>query len=169
MEVSYQLHAPAASPQGKSPWYPLDRWLREISTHRGKLCEVFLTFVKQNCVGSFFWKLPPSNSEPKSSAWFFLWIQVSNKILFFFFFLIVRSVEASMRYEGVSKSFHTGRLERELQTVQLSATRCSCIAILWVSLVSFATITLCVASQLVFIIVVYFVIDSVRKLLDTPS
>jgi hypothetical protein len=35
---------------------------------------------------------------------------------------------------------------------------------------SFAAITLCVASQRVFIIVVvYFVIDSVRKLLDTPS
>jgi hypothetical protein len=28
---------------------------------------------------------------------------------------------------GVSKSFRTGRLERELQMVQLSATRCSCI------------------------------------------
>jgi hypothetical protein len=38
-------------------------------------------------------------------------------------------------------------LERELHMVQLSATRCSCIAILWVSLVSFAAITLCVASQ----------------------
>jgi hypothetical protein len=36
--------------------------------------------------------------------------------------------------------------------------------------VSFAAITLCVGSQRVFIIVViYFVIDSVRKLLDTPS
>jgi hypothetical protein len=36
--------------------------------------------------------------------------------------------------------------------------------------VSFAAITLCVASQRVFIFVsVYFVIDSVRKLLDTPS
>jgi len=35
---------------------------------------------------------------------------------------------------------------------------------------SFATITLCVASQRVFIVVsVYFVIDPVRKLLDTPS
>jgi hypothetical protein len=35
--------------------------------------------------------------------------------------------------------------------------------------VSFAAITLCVASQRVFIVValVYFVIDSVRKLLDT--
>jgi len=39
---------------------------------------------------------------------------------------------------------------------------------LLVSLVSFAAITLCVASQRVFI-VVYFVIDSVRKLLVTPS
>jgi hypothetical protein len=36
--------------------------------------------------------------------------------------------------------------------------------------VNFAAITHCVASQRVFIVVsVYFVIDSVRKLLDTPS
>jgi len=42
--------------------------------------------------------------------------------------------------------------------MQLSATRCSCIALLWVSLVSFAAITLCVASRPVFIVaVVYFV------------
>jgi uncharacterized membrane protein len=34
---------------------------------------------------------------------------------------------------------------------------------------SFATITRCVVSQRVFIIVIVFVIDSVRKLLDTPS
>jgi hypothetical protein len=33
----------------------------------------------------------------------------------------------------------------------------------------FAAITLSVASQRVFIVVVYFVIDSVRKLLDIPS
>jgi hypothetical protein len=45
-------------------------------------------------------------------------------------------------WEGVPKSFRTGRLERKLQMVQLPATRCSCIAILWVSLVSFAAITL---------------------------
>jgi hypothetical protein len=32
--------------------------------------------------------------------------------------------------EGVSKSFRTGNLERELQMVQLPAIRCSCIAIL---------------------------------------
>jgi hypothetical protein len=67
-------------------------------------------------------------------------------------------------YEGVSKSFRTGRLERELQMIQLCATRCSCIAILWVSLVNFAAITLYVASERL-----YFVIDSVRKLLVTPS
>jgi hypothetical protein len=72
-------------------------------------------------------------------------------------------------YDGVSKSFRTGRLERELQMVQFSATRFSCIAILWVSLVNFAAITLCIASQRVFIVVVYFVIDSVRKVLDAPS
>jgi hypothetical protein len=70
----------------------------------------------------------------------------------------------------VSKRFRTCRLERELQMVQLSSILCSRIAILWVSLVSFAVITLCVASQRVFIVVsVYFVIDSVRKFLDTPS
>jgi hypothetical protein len=76
--------------------------------------------------------------------------------------------QAIYTYEGLSKSFRTVHLERELQLVQLSATTCSCIAILWVSLVSFAAITLFVASQRLFI-VVYFVIDSVRKLLDTPS
>jgi hypothetical protein len=54
--------------------------------------------------------------------------------------------------------------------VQLSATRCICIAVLLVSIVSFVAITLCIASQRVFIVVrVYFVIDSVRNLLDTPS
>jgi hypothetical protein len=35
--------------------------------------------------------------------------------------------------------------------------------------VSFAAITLCVASQRVFIVVVDFLMDSVRKLLDTSS
>jgi hypothetical protein len=61
-------------------------------------------------------------------------------------------------YKGVSKSFRTGRLERELQMVQLCATMCSCIAILWVSLVSSVAITVCVASQRVFVVDdVYFV------------
>jgi hypothetical protein len=73
--------------------------------------------------------------------------------------------------EGVSKSFRTARLERELQMVQVSATSCSCIVILWYSLVTFDAITLLIALQRVFIVIVavYFFIDSVRKLLDTPS
>jgi hypothetical protein len=83
---------------------------------------------------------------------------------------LTSEVKKALSYRGVSKSFRTGCLGRELQMIQLSATRCSCIAILWVSLVSFAAITLCVASQRVFVVVsVYFVIDSVRKVLDTPS
>jgi hypothetical protein len=57
------------------------------------------------------------------------------------------------------QKFGTGHPEKELQMVQFSATRCSCIAILGVSLVSFATITFCIASQLVFIVVsVHFII-----------
>jgi hypothetical protein len=66
-------------------------------------------------------------------------------------------------YEGVSKSFQTGRMEREL--VQLSATECNYIGIPWVSLVSFNAITLCVASERVTPKVsIYFVIDSIRIL-----
>jgi hypothetical protein len=61
------------------------------------------------------------------------------------------------KYEGVSKSFWTGHLESELQMVQLFATRCSCIAILWINLINFAAITLCVASQRVFIVVTMFI------------
>jgi hypothetical protein len=60
-------------------------------------------------------------------------------------------------HEGVTKSFRTGLLERELQIVKFSPTSCSCVAIFWVSLVSFAAITLCVTSQRVFIVIsVYF-------------
>jgi hypothetical protein len=72
--------------------------------------------------------------------------------------------------QGVTKSFPTGRLEREMQMVQNFATRCSFIAILWVSLVTFSAITLCGACQQMFtVVLVYFVIDSVRRLMDTPS
>jgi hypothetical protein len=42
--------------------------------------------------------------------------------------------------------------------VQLSATRCSCIATSSVSLVSFTAITLCVTSQRVFVVVVVVVV-----------
>jgi hypothetical protein len=79
------------------------------------------------------------------------------------------TTENATAYEGVSKSFRTGCLVREPQMVQLSATRCSCIAILWVSLVSSAVITLRVTSQRVFIVVsVYFVTHSVRKVWIHP-
>jgi hypothetical protein len=76
-----------------------------------------------------------------------------------------------LRY-GVTKSFRTGGLERETQMVQLFATQDAVVISLFceVSLVSFAAITLFVTSQRVIPKVsVYFVIDSVRKLLDTPS
>jgi hypothetical protein len=57
---------------------------------------------------------------------------------FFFRFTLLLTAEPvsnvsafrSVHYEGVSKSFRTGRLERELQMVQLYATICNCIAIL---------------------------------------
>jgi hypothetical protein len=61
-------------------------------------------------------------------------------------------------YESKSRSFRIASLERELQIVQLSATRCSCIAILWVSLVSFAATTLYVASQREYIIIIIIII-----------
>jgi hypothetical protein len=69
------------------------------------------------------------------------------------------------------RSSRTGCLERKLQMLKLSATRRSWIAILKVSLVIFAAITLCVASEQAIpkVSVNFFVIDSVRKLLDTPS
>jgi hypothetical protein len=71
--------------------------------------------------------------------------------------------------EGVSKSFRPGYLEWELQMVQLSATRCSCIAILWVSLMSFATITHCVASQWEFIVAhIYFIVTQFGNLWIHP-
>jgi hypothetical protein len=43
---------------------------------------------------------------------------------------IRNSVAVYTTYEAVSESARTGHLERELQMVQLSVTRCSCIAIL---------------------------------------
>jgi hypothetical protein len=36
MEVSRQLHAPAALSQGKSPWYPLDRRQNGLQCRSGR-------------------------------------------------------------------------------------------------------------------------------------
>jgi hypothetical protein len=70
-----------------------------------------------------------------------------------------------LQYEGVSKSFRTGRLEPNAAN---GTALCHYMQLC--RLVSFAAISLYVASQQVFIVVsVYFVVDSVRKLLDTPS
>jgi hypothetical protein len=43
---------------------------------------------------------------------------------------ITAATRASVQYEGVSKRSRNGRLVEEPQMVQLSATMCSCIAIL---------------------------------------
>jgi hypothetical protein len=59
-------------------------------------------------------------------------------------------------HENVSKSFRTGRLERELQMVQLSATRCNCRYFVSQSS-EFCSHNSCIASQRVYIVVVYFV------------
>jgi hypothetical protein len=73
-------------------------------------------------------------------------------------------------YESVSKSFRTGRLERELQMEQLSAIRCSCTAILWVSVVSFAAIILCVAFNEQYQRYAYTALSTQSgNFLDTPS
>jgi hypothetical protein len=97
--------------------------------------------------------------------------RAKDRMVHKFYLMIAAAILFSeLMYEGVFISFRTGRLGQELQMVQLSATKCNCIAILWVSIVSFAAIILCVASQQVFIVVVVdFVMDSVPKLLDTPS
>jgi hypothetical protein len=69
-------------------------------------------------------------------------VEPSSETLVYNYHITLRNnPENNEMYEGVTKSFRTGRLERELQMVQLSATRCSCIAVLWVNLVSFAAMT----------------------------
>jgi hypothetical protein len=83
--------------------------------------------------------------------------------------IVVTEIRDWREIRGCKQKFPDWRLERELRMVQLSATRCSCIGILWVSLASFVAITLWRGQQRVLPKVnVYFVIGSVRKLLDTP-
>jgi hypothetical protein len=100
-------------------------------------------------------------------SWLVEWLSASEQGLSSVELVILYNKKSNVRF--VPKSFPTGCLERELQVVQLSAIRCSCIAILWVSLASFTGITLFVASQRVFVVVFLFRYDSVRKLLDIPS
>jgi hypothetical protein len=129
-------------------------WQTLIRDLSGSLMQgIFMSFIE--CIGAFLTRIwlmyMPEYTCPGRNAG------------------CIRCCISIALYEGVSKSFRTGRLERELRMAQLFATRCSCIAILWVSLVSFAAITLCVASQRVSVVAaVYFVTHSVRKLLGTP-
>jgi hypothetical protein len=53
-----------------------------------------------------------------------VWLTVLIAIIF-----SSASAESGKNYEGVTKSFRTGRLEWELQMIQLSATRYSRISI----------------------------------------
>jgi len=71
---------------------------------------------------------------------------LSEIVLFHHIIIFSQStLSASSWYENVYKSFRTGHLARGLQIVQISVARCSCSAVLWVSLVSFPAVILCVA------------------------
>jgi len=76
--------------------------------------------------------------------------------------LQANNFSARLEYEGVSKSFRTGRLERELQMIQISATRCYFVS---------QSSEFCRHNPLCCFSTsdCYFVIDSVRKLSDTTS
>jgi hypothetical protein len=91
-------------------------------------------------------------------------VPVAENELSFFFFVYLQDLR------GCIQKFPDWPPGARTSNGKLSATRCSCIAILWVSLVSFAAIILYFGSQRLFIVVsVYFVIYLVRKLLDTLS
>jgi hypothetical protein len=60
----------------------------------------------------------------------YVFLDITECTTFGYVVFAVRMTLSLVAYEGVSKRFRTGRPERELQMVQLSATRCSCIAIL---------------------------------------
>jgi hypothetical protein len=108
MEVSSQLHAPAALLQRKSRWYPLDRRLGGPQSRSGRGGEEDFNFTEVEVATQF--KARAGSVRSKTG------IAGSNPS------------RASI-YEGVSKSFRTGRQERELEMVQLFATMYTCIAI----------------------------------------
>jgi len=53
-----------------------------------------------------------------------------NPIVPDFITLMIYHLLINTESDSVTKSFRTGRLERELQMVQLSATKCNCVSIL---------------------------------------
>jgi hypothetical protein len=62
MEVSGQLHAPAALPPGKSPWYPLDRRLGGPQSRSGRGGEE-KNFLLPPGTEPFFFEVPPLASD----------------------------------------------------------------------------------------------------------
>jgi hypothetical protein len=112
-------------------------------------------FVLAAILGQWWYPFLRSETAYRDQDFVILFSHYIRMLLFEFLPIVLRipDIQGSIfnsetNYEGVSKSFRTGRLERELQMVQVSATRCSCIAILWVSLMSLAAITLCDMSDL---------------------
>jgi hypothetical protein len=69
----------------------------------------------------------------------------------------------------MSKNFRTDHLKRELQMVHLSATRCSCFAILWVSLANSSVLTHCYFSSVYFCCCCLFRYGHSPEVLDTPA
>jgi len=61
---------------------------------------------------------------PETLYWCDLFVSYDKNELF------LQNYYQPKMYEGVSKSLRTGRLERQLQMVQLFSTVCSCIAML---------------------------------------
>jgi hypothetical protein len=129
-------------PHRKISWYPLNRrmgGIQSLSVHGD--------------VGT-----RTTDNTARSPALYQWAIPAPRPIKGEIFLTRLKTSSFSRRYEDVPKSFRTDRLKQEPQMLQLSATRCSCIAILWISLASFAATNLCVTSQRVFIVVsLYFV------------
>jgi hypothetical protein len=98
-------------------------------------------------------KFPTSYEPPRSQAlakWLYPEPHKSSPYTPYFFMIHFNIIFPPT---SVSKSFRTCRLERELQMVQLSAARCSCIAILWLSIVSFDAITFMLLLECLFLFI----------------
>jgi hypothetical protein len=95
MEVSGQLYAPAALPQGKSPWYPLDRRLGGPQSRYGRGGE------EKNSQPSQAHSNIILTSTPNSFEWS-LQFRFSDEN-----FVRISHLAMCVTYEGVSKIFRT--------------------------------------------------------------
>jgi hypothetical protein len=113
MEVSGQLHAPAALPLRKRPQYPMDRRLggaQRLSERGGE------EYSAGSCLksGPGYWLLESGfGSSPQSD-------QASRRQISGYSLHIINFKCNVTLYEGVSKNFRNDHRERELQIVQLS-------------------------------------------------